>query len=234
MEDILAPFATALWLGILTSISPCPLASNIAAVSFLGKDFSTRGAAVAAGLFYTLGRTLAYVGVAFIVVSGLLSVPALAQFLQHSLNRILGPLLLAVGLVLLGVVRIPTPSVGASERLLALARRGRPGTVLLGFVFALSFCPVSAALFFGSLIPLSVKHDSRLLLPAVFGIGTAAPVAVFAILIAQGAQMAVKAFAGLSRVELWARRITGGIFLLAGAYYILTYWLGVSVWQWGN
>ncbi len=90
---------------------------------------------------------------------------------------------------------------------------------------------MSAALFFGSLIPLSVKEGSRLLLPAVFGIGTAAPVAVFALLLAKGAQAAVKAFTRISRVEVWARRVTGAIFLLAGIYYVFTYWLGVSVWQ---
>lgn len=231
MESWLAMLATALWLGVLTSISPCPLASNVAALSFLGRNIKDRNRAIVSGLLYTVGRMFAYVALAAIVVKGLLSVPSLAHFLQGSMNRFLGPVLLLVGLVLLGMVRLPIPSVTPGRRLERLFFKGGfSASLVMGVVFALSFCPISAALYFGSLIPLAVDHGSYLTLPALYGVGTAAPVAVFAILMAQGAHVVGKAFDRLAGFERWARRITGIVFLLAGFYYVLTYWFGVSLW----
>ena len=230
MEGSLAAYATAVWLGILTSISPCPLASNIAALSYLSKNVQSRSAIFASGVSYTLGRVVAYVGVSAVIVAGLLSIFSLSHFLQTWTNRIIGPVLIFLGFVLLEWIRFPMPSVGSSERLQRLAKGGSPGAAVLGFVFALSFCPISAALFFGSLIPLSVDQNSRLLIPALFGIGTAAPVAVFAVMIAFGARSIGKTFERITLFAFWAKRVTGVIFLLAGFYYIVTYWLGVSVW----
>jgi cytochrome c biogenesis protein CcdA len=97
------------------------------------------------------------------------------------------------------------------------------GAGLLGVIFALSFCPISAALFFGSLIPLSVKSGSGLMLPALYGLGTGLPVLLFAVLIAFGAQWVGRAFNKLTQLELWIRRVTGGIFILVGIYYCLMY-----------
>lgn len=230
MEGSLSALMTAVWLGILTSISPCPLASNIAALSYLSKNVQSRSAILISGASYTLGRIAAYIGVSAILVAGLLSVFSMAQFLQTWTNRVIGPALILLGLVLLEWVRFPMPTMGSSERLERLARGGSPGAASLGFVFALSFCPVSAALFFGSLIPLSVDHNSRFLIPALFGIGTAAPVAIFAVMIAFGARSIGKTYDRITLFAKWAKRITAIVFLLAGLYYVLTYWLGVSVW----
>jgi len=230
MEGSLSAIVTAVWLGILTSISPCPLASNIAALSYLSKNVQSRSAILTSGAAYTLGRITAYVGVSAVLVAGLLTVFSLAQFLQTWTNRIIGPFLIFLGFVLLEWIRFPMPSLGSSERLERLARGGSPGAAALGFVFALSFCPISAALFFGSLIPLSVDQNSRLLIPALFGVGTAAPVAVFAVMIAFGARSIGKTYERIALFAKWAKRVTGWVFLLAGLYYIVTYWLGVSVW----
>jgi cytochrome c-type biogenesis protein len=230
MDGSLAAFGTAIWLGVLTSISPCPLASNIAALSYLSKNVQSRGAILVSGTSYTLGRVVAYVGVSALLVAGLLTVFSLAQFLQTWTNRVIGPGLILLGLVLLEWVRFPMPSMGSSERLERLAKGGSPGAAALGFVFALSFCPISAALFFGSLIPLSVEQGSKFLIPALFGIGTAAPVAVFAVMIAFGARSIGKTYERITLFAFWAKRVTGVVFLLAGLYYIVTYWFGVSVW----
>jgi len=230
MEGSLSAVVTAIWLGILTSISPCPLASNIAALSYLSKNVQSRSAILTSGASYTLGRVVAYVGVSAVLVAGLLSVFSLSHFLQTWTNRIIGPVLIFLGLVLLEWVRFPMPTMGSSERLERLAKGGSPGAAALGFVFALSFCPISAALFFGSLIPLSVDQGSRFLIPALFGIGTAAPVAVFAVMIALGARSIGKTYERIALFALWAKRVTGVVFLLAGLYYIVTYWMGVSVW----
>ncbi len=237
MEGALPAFLlatwSAIWLGILTSISPCPLASNIAALSYLSKGLEKRGAVLLSGAFYTAGRVVAYVGVSALVVTGLLSIPSLAHFLQTWTNKVLGPLLIFLALVLLDIVRFPSLSLGSSDgsgRLERLARGGLPGAAALGFIFALSFCPISAALFFGSLIPLSVEHSSRLVIPALFGIGTAAPVALFAVMIATGARSLGKTYDRITTFALWAKRVTAAAFFLAGLYYLLTYWFGVSVW----
>jgi cytochrome c-type biogenesis protein len=230
MEGSLAALGTAVWLGILTSISPCPLASNVAALSYLSKNVRSRGAILASGASYTLGRVAAYVGVSAVLVAGLLSVFSLSHFLQTWTNRIIGPVLIFLAFVLLEWIRIPMPSMGSSERLERLAKGGSPGAAALGFIFALSFCPISAALFFGSLIPLSVEQGSRILIPSMFGIGTAAPVAVFAIMIAFGARSIGKTYERITLFAKWAKRITAIVFILAGLYYIVTYWLGISVW----
>lgn len=218
---------TAAWLGILTSISPCPLATNVAAISFIGKRLSSTRHVILSSASYIVGRTLAYLAVAAIVVAGVLSIPGVSQFLQKYMNRLLGPVLILAGVFLLEWVRFVLPGLHVGSGLQAKAERGGLwGPLLLGIVFALTFCPVSAALFFGSLIPLSVQHSSPILMPAVYGIGTALPVAVFAILIALGAQQVGRAFDRLMQFEKWARRVTGVIFLLAGLYLILSYWFG--------
>ena len=230
MEGSLTAFGTAVWLGILTSISPCPLASNIAALSYLSKDVRSRRAVLTSGVSYTIGRVMAYAGISAIIVTGLLTVFSLAQFLQTWTNRFIGPLLILLGCVLLEWIRFPLPSVGPSDRFKGLAGKGTFGAAALGFIFALSFCPISAALFFGSLIPLSVEQGSKFLLPALFGVGTAAPVAVFALMIAFGARSIGKTYERITLFASWAKRITGVVFIMAGLYYIVTYWLGVSVW----
>lgn len=213
-----------MWLGILTSISPCPLATNIAAVSFIGKQFASAPRVALSGVVYVLGRMLAYAGLGSFLVAGLLSAPTLSGLLQNSMNRILGPLLILVGMVLLELLRFRLPGGGVGEKMQERAGRGGIfGAGFLGIVFALSFCPVSAALFFGSLIPLSVKHGSGIVFPLLFGVGTGLPVAVFAMMIALGARSIGVVFRDLSRVERWARRITGAVFLVVGIYYSLVY-----------
>jgi cytochrome c biogenesis protein CcdA len=216
--------ATALWLGVLTSISPCPLATNVAAVSFIGKQFTSAPRVALSGLFYVLGRMLAYLGLGSALVAGLLSAPQLSVFLQRYMNRILGPILILVGMVLLELLRFDLSGGVVGERMQERAGKGGVwGAGLLGFLFALSFCPVSAALFFGSLIPLSVKDGSSVVYPALFGVGTGLPVIVFATMIALGAKSIGALFRGLTRAELWARRITGAIFIAAGIYYAAVY-----------
>lgn len=230
MDGFLTGSLTALWLGVLTSISPCPMASNVAAVSFLGRDLEKSRTVLLAGVMYTLGRTFSYLILGVIIVSGVLSVPSIAWFLQDSMNRILGPVLIVVGIVLLGVFRIPMPTFGGGDRIQKIAQSGGVwGSWLIGMLFALSFCPISAALFFGSLLTLSIQHESRLLYPALYGIGTGLPVVLFSVVIAFSAASVARVFNRLSRFEWWARRVTGVVFILVGIYYILTYVFGMSL-----
>ena len=220
MEFFSIAILTALWFGILTSISPCPLATNIAAISFIGKKVGNAPAILISGIYYTLGRMTAYLLVSVLIVYSLLSLPELARFLQKYINIILGPLLIIVGLFLLELIKANfIKGLSFSQKFQESAqKKGLLGSALLGFVFALSFCPVSAGLFFGSLIPLSIKYESSLFLPLIYGIGTALPVLIFAFTIAFSANYIGKFFKKLTKFEYWARRITGGVFILIGLY----------------
>lgn len=225
MRALLFGASSALWLGILTSISPCPLATNIAAISFIGKRLGSTRRVIWSGFLYTLGRVMAYLAVGVPVVAGLLSIPGLAFFLQKYINKLLGPILIITGIVLLDLLRINLPAWSSGgERIQRYVEKGGIlGAFWLGLLFALSFCPISAALFFGSLIPLSLQHQSSVILPSFYGLGTGLPVMLFAMLIALSTQAVGKAFNILTRIELWARRITGGIFIIVGIYYGLMY-----------
>lgn len=224
MATLVLGALSAFWFGILTSISPCPLATNIAAVSFISRRIRRTRVVLLTGLLYTLGRILTYVLLATLLVAGLLSTPQLSYILQKYANKILGPILILVGMVLLELVQFKVPGSGLSEKMQKRVESwGIWGAGVLGILFALSFCPISAAWFFGSLIPLSVKCRSYVTLPALYGLGTGLPVFLFAIFVAFGSQSVGKAFNKLTQFELWIRRITGCIFILIGIYYCLAY-----------
>ena len=230
MDGYLFALGSAVWLGILTSISPCPLATNIAAISYIGKRVDRPGTVLLSGLMYTAGRMFTYVILGVLVVASILSIPDVAMFLQQNMNKVLGPVLIIVGLLLLGLFNLRLPGFGASEKVTGrIEKWGIWGAGALGFLFALSFCPVSAALFFGSLIPLAIDHQSSVMMPTVYGIGTALPVVVFAVLIALGAKWVGTAFNRISIFEKWARRITAIAFILVGIYYSLIYIFDVSI-----
>ncbi len=220
-SDLLTGSGAALWLGLLTSISPCPLATNIAAISYIGKRVGNIPVVLLSGVLYTLGRVLTYIVVGMIAVFGLLSVPEVSMFLQRYMSKILGPILVLVGLFLLEIIRVGSGGSGISSGMQEKVKAsGVLGAGLLGIIFALSFCPVSAALFFGSLIPLAVRRESTLLLPSLYGIGTGLPVLFFAVLLAFSARTLGTAFRILSRIEIWARRATGVVFILVGIYLV--------------
>jgi len=227
IEGLLA-IGTALWLGILTSISPCPLTTNIAAISFIGRRVGSTPRVLASGLLYTIGRILTYVGLGTLIVMSLLSIPEISMLLQKYMNKLLGPILILVGMFLLELITLRPGKGAVGSGLQTRAESsGVWGALLLGMVFSLSFCPVSAALFFGSLIPLAVSNDSQLVLPAVYGIGTGLPVLLSALVIAFSAKSLGRVFNRLSQIELWGRRITGGVFILAGIYYCLRFIFGL-------
>ena len=230
MESLWLAIASSFWLGILTSISPCPMATNIAAVTFIGKQVGSPVKVFLNGLVYTAGRMISYIGLGIILVGSLLAIPEVALFLQKYMNIALGPALVLVGMLLFGLFRIRIPNLGLSQTLQQKAvKSGIFGAGFLGIVFALSFCPISAALYFGSLIPLAVETNSAVLMPGIYGVGTALPVVIFSIIIAFGARFVGAAFDRLTQLEFWARRITGIIFFIVGTYYILVYIFGVNI-----
>jgi len=214
----------AVWFGILTTISPCPLATNIAAVSFLSKKGGNPRAVLISSFSYILGRMLTYAVIASIIIGSVASIPSAATFLQAYMNRIIGPVLIIVGFFLLGIIRLRIPSLSLSqEKLNKLAESGVIGAFLLGMLFALSFCPIAAGLFFGSLIPLALRSDFGMVHPFFYGLGTGIPVAILAIAVAFGMKSFSKFFQKTSKFELWTRTITAAIFIIIGAYFTWTY-----------
>lgn len=224
------PMISAIWFGILTSISPCPLATNIAATTFIGRQIRTRFGTLAAGAAYTGGRVLAYILVCAVIVAGLFSIPGISMFLQQYMNKLLGPLLIVVGLLVLDILplRLPAWGGGDSKLMRRLSNSGVVGAVFLGFVFALSFCPVSAALFFGSVLPLAVKFESGVWLPLWYGVGTALPVLAFALALAFSARLAGKFIKGLTIIERYLRCLTAMVFIVIGIYFTIVYTLALN------
>jgi cytochrome c biogenesis protein CcdA len=158
MEFSMIDVGAALWLGILTSISPCPLSTNIAAISYLGRRVEKARLVLVSGLLYTLGRSIAYLAVGILATRGLQSIPVVSMFLQKYMSLFIGPLLLIVGILLLDLFRISFGGGGIGSGMKKnIDKMGIWGAGALGFFFALAFCPTSAAIFFGGIISLGVN-----------------------------------------------------------------------------
>lgn len=230
MNEFTAAASFAFWLGILASISPCALATNVAAMSFIGRGVESPRKVFFSGLLFSFGRSLTYLAIGGLLATSLLSVPALAQGLQKYMNQALGPILILVGLILLDVIAFRFSTCGLSDKAQKkMESVGAWGTVLLGILFGLSFCPAGAALFFGSLLPLALKQESGLVLPAIFGVATSLPVVLFAVLISFGANRVGLVLNRLRAFEWWAKRLTGACFMVIGVNYcLLTFW-GISL-----
>jgi cytochrome c-type biogenesis protein len=228
MDFSFVDLGAALWLGILTSISPCPLSTNIAAVSYVGRRVGKTSRVLSSGLLYTAGRSLAYLAVGILVTKGLLSIPGVSNLLQKYMTLIIGPIVLLAGILLLDIFRFGFGGVGIGENLKKrIDNMGIWGAGVLGIIFALAFCPVSAGLFFGGLIPLAMKNNSAFFLPILYGVGTALPVMVFALLLAFSAHLVGTAFNKLTVIEIWVRRITAIVMILVGVTIILKNNLGI-------
>jgi cytochrome c biogenesis protein CcdA len=221
MTELFLAAGSALWLGVLTSISPCPLATNIAAISYIGRRVGDTRYVLLAGLLYTVGRVVAYVGLAFLLITTALSVPGLSLFLQKYMHLLLGPTLIVVGMFLVGLIEVNFGGGGVSDAVKQrVDRLGIWGALVLGVLFALAFCPTSAALFFGNVMA-SLSAGSTILLPLLYGIGTALPVSGFAILIAVGSKKLGHTFNAVSTTERWARLLTGAAILATGVWLTL-------------
>jgi cytochrome c biogenesis protein CcdA len=212
----------AFWLGLFTAITPCTLASNVAAVSYIGRQIGDSRRILFTGASYALGQTLAYTALGFVLVVGLLISTAVSSFLHRYAGELLGPALVLTAAVLLGLVQFGNFGPAMSEALRKrTAAMGIAGAFLLGVLFAVTFCPVSGGLFFLQLIPQAAYCNSPVAMPALYGVGNALPVVVFAFILAFSAQSLGKIFNRLMQVELWIRRLAGVVFLAVGIYFTL-------------
>jgi len=227
--DFLPAISAALGLGIWTAVQPCPMATNVAAISYLGRRVDSPQWVLLAGLLYALGRTLAYVVLAVLLAEGL-EVSRVSMFLQTRVHQFVGPVLILLGMFFLELIHVSWSGPGISEKMQhRVDALGIWGALPLGVFFALAFCPISAVCFFGSLFALLASHDSRIILPSVYGVGTALPVVGFAVLIAISTQAIGKAFNLMTQIVWWVQRATGVICLAIGIHFSLKYIFAVPL-----
>ncbi len=218
------PIVSALVLGLLTAISPCPMATNITAIGFIGKDIGNKNRVFYNGLIYTLGRTFAYTALAIILFLGADQFRISGMFQQYG-GKIIGPLLVVIGIFMLGIIKLNFPAFNRiSERFQQRGRYNYWDVFLLGVLFALAFCPYSGVLYFGMLMPLTIS-TSGLHLPVIFALATGIPVIIFAWLIAYTLSGVGTLYKKIKSFEFWFRRVVAVIFIGIGIYYIVTVWI---------
>jgi cytochrome c-type biogenesis protein len=227
MGESPVPVVAAFFIGLMTAISPCPLATNITAIAFISKKIDNSRHTLLTGFVYTLGRMVAYVTVASVIVFFGMNIQFISRGLQHYGELLLGPFLVLCGIYLLDIFhfdRLPSMdwlsgfTSGISVR---LADKGYQGAFLLGVIFALSFCPFSAVLFFAMLIPLALAAGDPVVIPAVFAIATGLPVIVISYLLVRGMGKCSGIVQKIGAAEVWIRRAVATVFILVGVYYIV-------------
>lgn len=225
LDDSTAPAFTAFLLGLLTAISPCPLATNIAAIGFIGKDIENRRRIFLNGVLYTLGRVVAYTVLGIVLIS-VLKEGASVFGIQKTIGKwgelLLGPLLLIIGLFMLLGDRLNLPKLGFGGTGEGLARKGGCGAFLLGVLFAMAFCPSSGVFYFGMLIPMSVTTTAGWMLPVVFAVATALPVLVVAWMLAFSVERVGEFYGQMQAVQKWLNVGVGVVFVAIGIYYCIT------------
>lgn len=223
------PLLTALLLGLMTAISPCPLATNITAIGFIGKDLHDKRKIFLNGIFYTLGRAFTYTVLGSILIVILKqggSIFKIQQSLSLYGGYFLGPILILIGLFMLDVLKLNFTLKGAtSEKMEKTARKGTmTSSFLIGVIFALAFCPYSGLLYFGGLIPLAVASQGGIFLPLAFALATGLPVLIFAWILAYSVSSVGSFYSKLKNFEYWFRRVVAVLFIGVGIYYILTFY----------
>ncbi len=215
------PMLTAFLLGILTSISPCPLSTNITAVAYISRDMKNQRKVLLNGLIYTLGRVVSYTTVATLIYFGFSSFKISSLF-QGWGDKVLGPVLILIGLIMFGVIKLKFKQGGEKLEKAKewLSQKGALGNFLLGVVFALVFCPHSGVIFFGVLMPLILSSSEGLILPIIFAFGTGLPLILFAFLLAFFVKKIAGVYKAMEKVEKFMRYAIASVFLIAGLYYL--------------
>lgn len=225
MSNSSLPLLSAFVLGLMTAISPCPLATNITAIGFISKDVEHQNIVFRNGLVYTLGRAISYTLLAVIIFIGADQFKVSGWFQQYG-EKILGPLLIIIGLFMLDFLKIKFPGMnGLARRFQENGNNSYWEVLLLGIVFALAFCPYSGVLYFGMFIPMTITSASGLYLPVFFAIATGIPVIIFAWLLAYTVSGVGKLYNRLQTFEKWFRRIISVMFIVVGIYYVIIIYL---------
>ncbi|MCF8274588.1 MAG: aromatic aminobenezylarsenical efflux permease ArsG family transporter [Flavobacteriaceae bacterium] len=221
LENYNIPIVSAFILGLMTAISPCPLATNITATAFISKNISSKKKVFLSGLLYSLGRGFSYTVIGLILYFGA-SKFHVARFFNQNGEKYLGPLLIIIGLIMLNVIKLKfLGKLNFQEKLSEKFKdKGLLGSFLIGVVFALAFCPYSGALFFGMLIPMTIASANGLYLPIVFAFGTGLPVILFTYVLAFTAGKVGVFYKRITKIEKVMRYIAGVVFIATGLYYL--------------
>jgi cytochrome c biogenesis protein CcdA len=221
------PLIAAFFIGLMTALSPCPLATNITAIAYASKKIGDGKKTLWTGFVYTLGRMFTYVLLASLIVYIGINVQVISLFLQKYGERILGPLLIIIGLVMLNIIKLPSLKSGEKIDKLKerLSEKGYLGAFMLGVLFALAFCPFSAVLFFGMLIPLALKFSDGILIPSVFALATGLPVIIFAFILTFSVSRLGKVMHKVQTFEKYMRYIIAIVFVIVGIYYTWRIWI---------
>ena len=224
LDDTNLPVLSALLLGLMTAISPCPLATNITATAFIAKNISNPKKVFLSGIIYSLGRAFSYtiIGVALYFGASKFHI---ARFFNQNGEKFLGPLLIILGLIMLNIIKLNFLGKGSFSDTLAkkFKDKGLLGSFMIGIIFALAFCPYSGAIFFGMLIPITIASPDGLFLPVIFAFGTGLPVILFTYLLAFAASKVGVFYSKITKIEKIMRLIAGIVFILVGIYYILIF-----------
>ncbi len=216
-----APILVAFIIGLLTSISPCPLATNISAVAYISKEIKDSRKVILNGVYYTLGRIFSYSALSLFISFGVSSFQ-IASIFQKWGDKVLGPILITLGLIMLDVIKFHLKSQNNSLHKISekLSKKGYWGSFALGAGFALAFCPYSGVLFFGLLIPLMANSTIALLLAPIFGLATGLPVIIFSLILTFSVKKFAKIFKLTQKLELYMRKAIAVVLLLTGVYYL--------------
>jgi cytochrome c biogenesis protein CcdA len=217
------PVIAAFFIGLMTAISPCPMATNITAIAAISRRTEENRRTFLVGITYTTGRALTYAGIASLVVWIGLSTQFLSPFLQGYGELLLGPFLIILGVLMSGIVRFPV--IKGSERFSRfkenLSRKGLLGSFLLGVIFALAFCPFSAVLFFGMLIPLALAAGDGIIIPSVFAVGTGLPVIIFSLALSYSISKVAVMMNKMQVIDKWVRMAVSIVFIIVGIYCLI-------------
>ena len=228
LENSSVPVITAFILGLLTAVSPCPLATNITAIGFIGKDIENRHRIFINGLLYTLGRILTYTVLGFILIP-ILREGASMFVVQKAVSQygeiLIAPLLIVIGIYMLDLIKLNIPKISINGEYVKKRTKGSWGALFLGILFSLAFCPSSGIFFFGMLIPLSAAEAGGYLLPVVFAIATGLPVILVAWVLAYSVAGLGKFYNRIQVFEKWFRKIVAILFIAVGIYYAVIFYL---------
>ena len=228
LDNSTTPLLTAFLLGLLTAISPCPMATNITAIGYISKDITNRHRVFRNGILYTVGRIVTYAGIAFIIIPVLregASIFAIQKTIAKYGDMIIAPALILIGLFMLFGTKLNLPKFGYNGDGEKLRQRGGIGALLLGILFSLAFCPTSGVFYFGMLMPVAAAEPNGYLLPVIYALATGLPVLIIAWILAYSMAGIGKFYQRMQSIQKWMNLIIALLFIAVGIYYIIILWL---------
>lgn len=228
LEGSEVPVLTAFLLGLLTAVSPCPLATNITAIGFISKNIESKDRTFLLGILYTIGRMVAYSLLGALLIwmlrRGFDTFDLQSKVSQWG-EMLLSPVLIVMGLVMLFGDRLPLSGFGLNASEKSGRLRGAWGSLLLGILFAMAFCPTSGMFYFGMLIPMSASATGGYALPAVYALATGLPVVIVAWIIAYSIGNIAGFYKKMQVFQKWLNRMVAVLFIIVGIYYAYTFYL---------